>query len=373
MESLNRRNWLKLAGLAGTATLLEPLESWIDPYGLSESNTGISENFARLNYNENPFAPSLKVKNAIINSFQETCRYPGTPIRMLAQKIAIHEGVKPENIVVTGGSREGLKAAGLVYGLEGNEIITCVPTYYALLSYAENFGAYVNKVPLKKNLEYNLEGIDQRISSNTSMVFICNPNNPTGSIVDPIDLEKFCETNATRTMVFVDEVYKDYITDPNYPTMSSLIKKGLNVIISRTFSKVYGLAGLRVGYLIAREDIAKRLRSALQAGSNVLAVNAALASLEDQEFYSFSLAKNNEAKEYIYKILDEIGLEYIRSHANFVFFHSGMEINVLITNMKNQNVLIGRPFPPLLDWCRVSTGKMVDVEKFGKALKHIYS
>ena len=373
METINRRNWLRLAGLAGTAPLLKPLDGFFNKSDSFTIPTLPVDGEARLNFNENPFGPSQKVRDTIINSFEDACRYPGAPIRALEIKIAEREGVDPKNIVVTGGSREGLKATGLVYGLEGREIITCVPTYYALMSYADNFGAFINKVPLTDNLEYNLDGIDQRISSNTSMVFICNPNNPTGSILDPEKLKSFCESNARRTMVFVDEVYKDYITTDGYPTMSSLIKQGLNVIISRTFSKIYGLAGLRVGYLIAREDIAFRLKAALQAGSNVLAVNAALASLEDEEFYKYSLDKNNEAKEYIYNVLDEIGLKYIRSHTNFVFFHSGRNVIDMISQMKERGVLIGRPFPPLMDWCRVSTGRIKDVERFGKTLKTIYS
>jgi len=373
MKTLNRRNWLKLASIAGAAPLLKPLDNFIYPNSPIDIDSMVDVDYVRLNYNENPFAPSKKVKEAIINSFDISARYPGKPINELERKIAAREGLDPKNIVVTGGSREGLKATGLIFGLEGREIITCVPTYYALMSYADHFGAYINKVPLTKNLEYDLDGIDARISSNTSMVFICNPNNPTGNVLDPEKLKSFCESNAHRTMVFVDEVYSDYITTDGYPTMTSLIKKDLNVIISRTFSKVYGLAGLRVGYIIAREDIAIRIREGLQAGSNVLAVVAALASLEDEEFFRYSLNKNNEAKELIYHTLDELGLEYIRSHTNFVFFHSGKNINDMIREMKKRNILIGRPFPPLLDWCRVSTGTIDEVEKFNRALKAIYS
>jgi histidinol-phosphate aminotransferase len=153
--------------------------------------------------------------------------------------------------------------------------------------------------------------------------------------------------------------------------MVELVKEGRNVIVSKTFSKVYGMAGLRVGYLIARPDIASRLRSGVMANTNILAIEAAKTAIQDDEFYKFSIAKNKEAKDYIYTTLDDLNLEYIRSHSNFVFFKSGRHIDELIQAMKNENILIGRPFPPMYDWARISTGTMSEMELFGKALKKV--
>ena len=155
--------------------------------------------------------------------------------------------------------------------------------------------------------------------------------------------------------------------------MVELVKEGKNVIVSKTFSKVYGLAGIRIGYLIARPDIAARLKKSIMAMTNVLAIAAAEEALKDDEFYKFSIAKNAEGKENMYKTLDDIGLDYIKSHTNFVFFQSGRHINDLSEAMAKKGVLIGRPFPPLYNWARISTGTTEEVNAFCDALKSVYS
>jgi histidinol-phosphate aminotransferase len=153
--------------------------------------------------------------------------------------------------------------------------------------------------------------------------------------------------------------------------MVELVKQGRNLIVSKTFSKVYGLAGLRVGYLIARPDIAGRLKKSVMANTNILAIAAAQEALKDDEFYKFSIIRNKEAKAHIYNTLDELKLEYIKSHTNFVFFKSGRPINGLIADMQNEGVIIGRPFPPFYNWARISTGTMEQVGQFGTALKKV--
>jgi len=200
-------------------------------------------------------------------------------------------------------------------------------------------------------------------------VFLCNPNNPTGALIPKSQLLDFCNTVSDKTILFSDEAYYDYITEPNYPSMIEMVKEGKNVVVSKTFSKVYGLAGLRVGYLIARPDIAERIRQNVMAKANMMAIIAAMTAYEEKEFYQTSLTQNEAAKQHIYAVLKEMGLRYIPSHTNFVFFQTGQDINQLIQKMKAKEVIIGRPFPPLNDWCRISTGRMEDVVKFGEALK----
>lgn len=371
-QSINRRNMLKWSGVLSGATLLQSwkyIEGWenkIRKYDLASNGKA-----ARLCYNENPFGPSQKMRMAMTKGFDEGFIYPFGRIRELQELIAQKHGVTADHIVISAGSREGLNAAGLTYASNGKEVISCTPTYGSLLTYAVKFGGYLNAVPLDKNLGFDLNAIEKRISSHTGLVFICNPNNPSGTLLAANDMKNFCEEASKRTMVFADEVYHDYITEPNYPTMISLVKEGKNVIVARTFSKIYGLAGIRVGYLIARPEIANRLRNNLQASTNILAVHAAKAALEEEKFFQDSLARNNEAKQYVYDLCDELGMKYIPSHTNFVFFHTGKNIEELIPKMKEQGVLIGRPFPPLTDWCRISTGKMEDMERFGSALKKV--
>lgn len=371
MEKLNRRNWLQLTGLGGLATVLSPLESFATSHPSLEEN--YPYDYAKLNSNENPFGPSKKVRQAMIDNFDFGCRYPYRKMGELAKMIAKKEGVPRNHIVMAAGSTEGLKATGLTFGIHGGEVITADPVYKSLISYAEQFGAYINRVPLTKEMGHDLEEMEKRVTNRTSLVFVCNPNNPTGTLIPKNELVDFCDSVSKKTIVFSDEAYYDYIETPNYPSMIELVKKGKNVIVSRTFSKVYGLAGLRVGYLIARPDLAARIRKNVMAKANIMATIAAMTAINEQPFYDMSLAKNKEGKQHIYKVLNDLKLEYVPSHTNFVFFHTGRDIHELIPQMKEQGVAIGRPFPPLNEWCRISTGRMEDVKKFGEALKRVMS
>ena len=182
------------------------------------------------------------------------------------------------------------------------------------------------------------------------------------------ELKDFCNSHDQQAVIFSDEAYYDFITEPDYPSMVDLVKEGRNIIVSKTFSKVYGLAGLRVGYLIAKPEIAGKLKKAVMANTNVFAIVAAQEALRDDEFYKYSIAKNKEAKSHIYKVLDALNLNYVHSHSNFVFFESGRPIRELMKSMARENVLIGRPFPPMDQWARISTGTIDDMKQFSEAL-----
>lgn len=374
MADFDRRQWLKTAGFAGAFSLLggaNTLANNISQSPLRIAANNLADGPIRLSSNENPYGPSEKVRQAIINAFDEACRYPYGFVRQLTEKIAKTHGVSNEHVVINGGSTEGLKAAGLVYGLHGGEIVAAEPTFLALMDYAEQFGAYVHYVPVDENLAHDIDAMAKRMTGNTRLVFVCNPNNPTGTLLPAAKMKSFCENLSKQTVVFADEAYFDYITEPNYPSMVELVKQDLNVIVSRTFSKIYGLAGMRVGYMIARPDIAARLRSAAMANTNIPAVVAAMAAMEDDEFYKFSLKKNTESKNLIYNTLDEMKMSYVKSHANFVFFKSGKDIRELQGEFYMRGIQIGRPFPPFTDWCRISTGTVEEVQAFVKVLKEV--
>lgn len=374
MTQLNRRQWLRTAGLAGAMTMLGGASTLsARPAAAPGRRATDAPTLARLSSNENPYGPSQKVRQTIAEGFDLGCRYPFSYGRELLDLIAQKEGVSTEHVVITAGSTEGLKIAGLIYGMANSEIVAAEPTFRALMDFAEQFGAYIHWAPVDENLQHDLEAMDQRITGRTSLVYVCNPNNPTGTLLPGKQMLDFCETASRRTMVFVDEAYFDFITEPGYPSAIELVHRGANVIVARTFSKVYGLAGLRIGYLIARPDIAERLRNAVVAYTNTLALVAAQAALEDQEFYQFSLRKNEEAKAMIYATLDSLELPYVKSHANFVFFKSGRDIGGLMRDMAAHQVQVGRAFPPMLNWCRVSTGTTEDTQQFCVALRKVMS
>lgn len=366
----SRRSWLKQTGMAGALALLAAPS--LSAKEIKKFNPRPLALPVRLGSNENPYGPSAIVRKAMQEGFDLGCRYPWAYNSGLKSLIAEKEGVPEDHIVLVAGSTEGLKITGITFASKGDEIISGLPTFLSLMNYAELWGADINWVPLNKDLDYDLEEIEKRISAKTKLVFLCNPNNPTGKLLPAQQVLDFCETASKKTMVFSDEAYYDYIEDPNYPSMVKLVKEGKNVIVSRTLSKVYGLAGIRIGYLIARPDIAKELSDRVVANTNIMAVEAGKAALKDQEFYDFSLQKNLETRKMITDTLDEIGLPYVPSQANFVFFHANRDVKQLADEMLKKGVIIGRPFPPLEDWCRISTGTNEEVALFNQALKEIY-
>ncbi len=369
-NQITRRNLLKLLGVSGVTLPLTTIGKDIDIPSLPEIQT---RGQIKLSSNENPYGPSPKVRQAIINAFDEACRYPYSRVAELEKKIAQREGVDPSMVLVTGGSNEGLRATGRLFGVEKKEIIACKPTYLALMTYAEEFDCKINWVPLDENLRYDLNEISRRVSKNTSMIFICNPNNPTGTMLEAKDLEDFCISKAQKTCVFVDEAYYDYSINDGYPTMTKLVKEGHNVIVSRTFSKIYGLAGVRIGYLIASAERIAELKKCTMAGTNILATHAAMTAYDEKSFFNYSLSKNKEALSILYKALDDLNLEYVESYTNFVFFKTGVHIDEFSAFMKKKEILVGRPFPPYLDWCRISTGKIEDIRRFTDVLREFYS
>ena len=374
----SRRDWLKSSlGIGGI--LLAP--STLTAEEIIKFNPRPLTKIVKLSSNENPYGPSQRVRNAIKDSFVNASRYPYEYILELQKSLAKKHNVSPESIVITGGSNEALRVTGLAVANKGGEIIAGQPTYLALMNYAEEWGGKIKWVPVDSDKGYDLDKIEKTIDSNTRMVFIANPNNPTGTLLDKNALSVFCEKISEKTLVFCDEAYYDYISDPTYPSMDYLIRENKNIIVSRTFSKVYGMAGLRIGYMVLKPELADQLfgeyspygRSKIMAQTNVLAVAAATEALKDNEFYTFSLEKANQEKDKIYKLLDHLKLKYVKSSTNFVFFESKKHIDILSKEMLDKGVIVGRPFPPFYDWCRISTGTSEEVDKFINGMLEIYS
>ena len=374
----SRRDWFKssigLGGLMITPSILTAEE-------VKKYNPRPLSDIVKLSSNENPYGPSERVRNAIIDSFEDACRYPYEYILKLQNILAKKHNVSPESIVITGGSNEALRVTGLAVANQGGEIVAGQPTYLALMSYAEAWGGKINWVPVDSNKGYDLSKIENKINDKTKMVFIANPNNPTGTLLDKSSLSNFCQRVSEKTLVFSDEAYYDYINEPDYPSMDYLVRQGKDVIVSRTFSKVFGMAGLRIGYMVLKPELADKLfgeyspygRNKIMAQTNVLAVAAAIEALQDKDFYTFSLRKANEEKNKIYKLLDYLGLKYVKSSTNFVFFESKKHIDDLSKEMLAKGVRVGRPFPPFYDWCRISTGTSQEVDRFVSAMLDVYS
>lgn len=328
---------------------------------------------ARLNNNENPYGPSERARRAMTEAFSEGCRYPGGQNKKLEELIAKKEGIPGDHVILGAGSGEILRMAAMAYGPLGGELLTAHPTFEGLESAAHTIGAFVHRVPLNKNFEHDLDAMDRRTTQSVRLVFVCNPNNPTGTIVPADRLRAFCKEVSRRSIVLVDEAYHDYVDAPEYSSMIDLARDGHNVIVSRTFSKIHSMAGLRVGYGFARPDIVARLRQ-YRSTINILGMAAATASYQDPEFQSFSRKKNVEARTFVYKLLDEMGYRYIPTHANFVFFNLGKDAQSQAFREvmeKKHGILVGRVFEPYKEWSRVSLGSMDEMRLFATALREV--
>jgi histidinol-phosphate aminotransferase len=336
INSINRRSWIKSSALmagglalaSGTVNELAamPVVKTTRLLTNFEAEQEIMRNAApalkaRLFFNENPFGPSPAAKKAITDSLDLSYQYIFTQIRELSTKIATFEDIKQSNVMLSAGSSALLEAAALHYCKGGKTVITGETSYDDLPSHAVRGGAKWVKVPLTKDYKLDLDAIEAKVDDNTGIIYICNPNNPTATVVDTEKLKAFCERVSKKTMVFVDEAYIDYLPDPKSTTLIGSVKAGQNIIVSRTFSKLYGFAGLRCGYIIAQPEAIRALSLYTNADANLSSatVAAALVAYQETGFLKDALAKTNASKEFLYATLKKEGYEYIPSAANFCY------------------------------------------------------
>ena len=328
---------------------------------------------ARLFANENPFGPSDAAKKAIAEAINEGYRYPIMSVMELEKKIADAEGLTEKQIMASSGSSPLLRATAVYFNKPGSNLVTAAPTYEDIPEHCAGLNMKVNFVPLNSKYEYDLDAMEKAVDANTTLVYICNPNNPTGTMVNAEKLRGFCERVSKKATVFIDEAYIDYVDNPAATSMVDCIKKGMNVIVAKTFSKLYGFAGLRVGYIMAQEDIIKKYEN-YTAGNWCLSapsVAGALATYREQAYLAVALQKTMASKQYLYKVLKEEGYDYIPSHTNFVMFPIKMDGEKFVTEMMKRGVGVRFWQFENKQWCRVSIGRMDEMEAFAEAFKEI--
>ncbi|WP_411846384.1 histidinol-phosphate transaminase [Roseibacillus persicicus] len=376
LSSDTRRNWLKKTGaILGASICSTRATAEVTTPALVKSS---SQQPVRMMYNENPLPASPKVKAAMTAALEEANTYSYFELLADFKKVlAEKEGVSPEEIVVGAGSTEILRVTALQLIRNSSSgpgrVIANSPGYESMNTYAENLGAEIVRVPVLDDLSPDLAGLAKEVKKGATFLNLCNPNNPTAVIVPEKTLTPFCQEMAQETFVFVDEAYHEFVTDPNYRTMLPLVKEGQQVMVTRTFSKLFALAGLRIGYGIANPKLVAQLEASLTGTVNIVALRAAMAGLADQEFQATSLKNNVQAKEIFLRKLADLGLKAAPSEGNFVFFHTGMPIQEFQQKMLQKGFRVGRPFPPYLDWCRLSMTTPDQMELFCSALEEVVS
>jgi histidinol-phosphate aminotransferase len=367
--ALDRRQWLKTSamGLAGLMAYPEFLTCRRET-SIAEKNKGIDD-LIRLHNNESPFGISPKAIDAITESIPLSNRYPHRQYSQLIDLIAERENVSPDHIILGAGSTDVMVTLIHLVSTNG-EILVGDPTYFDFIYYAEQAECRLNRVRLNNKYEHDLEGMEQQISPRTDLIYICNPNNPAGSITPKDKLELFCESASKHALVVVDEAYHEYVEDEAYASMIDLAKQRKNIIVTRTFSKIFGLAGLRIGYGIAHPDTLTKLKKLSRNFAPVawLSLKAAAAIYQDQRFISGVREKNKQVKSYLCAELKNLGLYYIPSHTNFVLFKVDQDAAELAAKLEAQNIRI-RPFRMHdKQWIRVSMGTKDELEIFVAAL-----
>jgi histidinol-phosphate aminotransferase len=369
---LNRRQWLKTSAFAAAGLIAGSNFASCKRDAASPRASAGGEDLIWLKSNESPYGVSESTQQVIINSLDRSNRYPHRRYSALKELIAERENISPDNIFLGAGSTEIMTTLIHLYGIRGDTLVAD-PTYFDFVWYADKARCTLRSVKLNENFEHDLQAMEQYITPDTGLIYICNPNNPTGSITPGDKLYAFCERASRKAVVVVDEAYHEYVDDESYTTMLDFVRTGRNVVVTRTFSKIFGMAGLRIGYGMARSDIVEELDRVSRNFAPVawLSLKAAISSYQNIEFIEYVKRKNREVKSYLYKELNRLGLDFIPSHTNFVLFKVSHDALEMAEEFEKRKVVI-RPIQFYGDnWIRVSLGTLDEIRAFVSVLSEL--
>ncbi|MFA3759763.1 histidinol-phosphate transaminase [Yersinia sp. 2466 StPb PI] len=332
-----------------------------------------------LNFNENSLGMSPKAHQAIIAALPTAFRYPDAAREQLIANIATEYQLKTENISLGNGSSETIQAViqAVIRQAElANTPIQLVvpdPTFNYAELYAKPFDIPIEKVVLTKEMAFDLPVMQQKVASfkGRSIVYLCNPNNPTATITPANLIEAWIKNASPETLFIIDEAYAEFVSDPAFRSAIGLVQAGhKNLLVTRTFSKIYALAGLRVGYGIAHPELIAAVENFVSLdNTNTAGAAAALASLQDKAFVQYSRQSADQARRIVTQTLDELKLSYVPSQANFVFHQVNGDVKTYQNRMKQYHVFVGREFPPAVGWNRLTLGTPEEMMAFVSVLK----
>lgn len=322
---------------------------------------------AHLLYNENPYGPAPSAVRAMADVAARGCYYVDDVEPRLAAMIAARHGLKPDSVLLGNGSYEVLVAAIMAWSREGS-IVRPDLMFDEPLLFAADKGVKQVEVPLAADMAIDLDALGAAAGPGTGMIYICNPNNPTGMTLDAGRLRGWVQEASRKATVLVDEAYMELTDDPVGNSMVDLVRAGQNVIVTRTFSKIYGMAGLRVGYALAPAEHIRRLRGWRPTiGVNSAGLAAALASYDDTAFLRFSREKIHTGRAMLLAAVKQAGLRALPSQTNFVFVEVP-DADALQKAMAARGVMIRGAYGKWKHWSRVSCGKLEHVQRYAEAL-----
>jgi histidinol-phosphate aminotransferase len=377
--ALTRRGFVQTVGIGAAGALTS---SWIGARGrenafwsaVEPTLHAVEPGVIVLASNENPIGPGAAVLDAVKAAFGDGGRAPGrysSKSRDLVDAIAKKQGVKPENIVLGCGSTQILRSATHLFTAKDKPLVGTIPTYEECAGYAEMMGNPVRPVALDQDLKIDLDKLADA-SKGAGLVFYCNPNNPTATYVGAQATRDYFARvmrDSPDTTILVDEAYFDYVTDPDHDTHIPIAVENPRIIVARTFSKAYGMAGLRMGYAIGHKDTIKKM-SDWDGGSgtgslNVLAMHAGTTAIQqDPSFTANERARNKAVRDFTMKWFADRGMKPTDSQANFMFVNIGRPAKEFRDACRKKGVLVARDFPPFeKTHCRLSFGTMEEMKK----------
>jgi histidinol-phosphate aminotransferase len=364
----NRRNWLKQIGLGTIALGFSQFETFANP-----SADYVLPNFNKspilLRSNENPYGPSPLARAAMAKSINSSNRYGWDLSSELISAIAQKNKVADNNIMLGAGSTEILDLVLQYTALKKGNFIMAETTYNYWTAPSEKLGLKKIIVPLTEDKKYDLTAMLEAINPDTKMVYICNPNNPTGTICNREKLVTFIKEATKKVIVFVDEAYIDFTKEQS---LSDLVIENKNLIITKTFSKMYGLAGARVGYAISHSTTINELnnlKSSPDSSVSVVSTAGAIASLQDENFVKQVYSNNEEVKKYIIDQLTALNLTCIPSYSNFVYFSLDNYKKDYFKQLEDHNILGTKIYEEKGKWTRITIGTMLEMQLFIEAIK----
>ncbi|MEM6708596.1 MAG: histidinol-phosphate transaminase [Pseudomonadota bacterium] len=370
-NQFNRRGFLGSSLFAAGAVAAQPV---VAKHHGAKLSYGPTAGMAKLNANENPYGPSPAALNAMMEAASKGAYYVGQSVPTLKAMIAERHGLTPDHVALSSGSSGVLTYLAVAMAHQGKKILGPDLFWDTTAKKAVQQGGEIVRVANGDNLEINLDAVEKAITDDIGIVHITNPNNPTGLVLDPKELTAFTKRVSKKTMVLVDEAYNELTDDPPKNTMIPLIKEGHNVVVARTFSKIYGLAGMRVGYMLASPETLELVNTygLGDYAMNQAGVAAAIASYNDTAFLTYSKSKIIEAREMVSAAVKDAGLSALPSATNFVFVNLGkMNAQEFREKMEARNVYIRGIYRDYTHWSRVSMGHMHDVERYVAALPQV--
>jgi len=362
---ISRRALLRQIGVSAVASAAVPALPDLCPPIARSAASGESA-LIRLDKNENAYGPSQKSVEAMQSSLTLLNRYPNSETENLVNKIAGLHNIKAKQVTLGAGSIEILRMAGAAFLRPGKKLILASPTFDAVADIVSNLGAEVVAIPLTKTYAHDLDAMLAHTDASTGLIYICNPNNPTGTLTPRAELETFLRKVGEKSPVIIDEAYHHYVKA--IPAYESFIDHSVDyghTIVFRTFSNIYGLAGLRVGYAISSPELARSLSAnRLQFGINVAGARAAAAALEDPDHVRLSAKRNTDDRQEFFNQANARMNRWIDSHTNFVMLNGGLPPQQIVAHFQKNGILLGPLIHEMPKYVRVSLGTPKEMLEF---------